>query len=160
MIRPAVPADTPALLAIAVATGLFQPDEADALLRQTLDDLHAGALGPGHYAYAWIDDASGEPRGWVYFAENAKSNHAWDLWWIGVDPSTHDRGIGTALLAFVEDFARAAAGRLLIIETSSLAPLARTRAFYARRGYAECGRVPDFYGDGDAKVIFARTLRA
>ena len=32
------------------------------------------------------------------------------------------------------------------------------RRFYAKRGYAECGRVPDFYAEGDGKVIYAKRM--
>ena len=51
-------------------------------------------------------------------------------------------------------------GRVVVIETSDGDALARARAFYARRGYAERGRVPDFFAPGEAKVIFSRTLGA
>ncbi len=157
MIRNAGPTETPELVSIAVATGLFTQEDADLLLRQTLDDLHAGRLGDGHFARVWTDDAE-RPGGWVYSSENLKSNGVWDLWWIGVTPGQQGRGAGTALLQFVEDQVRSAGGRLLLIETSSLPPLARTREFYKLRGYTECGCVPDFYGDGDGKITFVRNV--
>jgi ribosomal protein S18 acetylase RimI-like enzyme len=156
MIRPAAPADTAALVALGVATGLFRPHEADLLLRSVLDDLHAGRLGEGHGAFVWADGPAGPPAGWVYFSPDANAPGVWELWWIGVDPARQGRGVGDALLGFVEARVREAGGRLLIISTSSLPPLERARRFYAARGYAECGRVPDFYEDGDAKVIFAK----
>jgi ribosomal protein S18 acetylase RimI-like enzyme len=48
--------------------------------------------------------------------------------------------------------------RLVLIETSSSEPYAPTRAFYKARGYREVARVPDFYLDGDDRVILARRL--
>lgn len=159
MIRPALPAETAALVSIAVETGLFTAEDADLLLRQTLDDLHAGHLGDGHFAYVWTSDDD-RPGGWVYFSENPKSNGAWDLWWIGVAPDQHGRGAGKQLLQYVEDHVRSAGGRLLIIETSSLPALARTREFYRLRGYTECGCVPDYYSDGDGKITFVRNVTA
>ena len=65
---------------------------------------------------------------------------------------------GDELLKFVEEYVRSANGRVLIIETSSLPKLERTRRFYAKRGYVLCGQVPDFYADGDDKVIFAKRI--
>ena len=159
MIRRAISEETSKLVSIAVSTGLFTQEDADVLLRQTLDDLHAGRLGDGHFAHVWVDD-NNRPCGWVYFSENRKSNGAWDLWWIGVDPGQQGRGVGKQLLAFVEAHVRQAGGRLLIIETSSLPPLAHTREFYKLRGYIECGCVPDFYTDGDGKITFARNVTA
>lgn len=157
MIRSAVPGETSELVSIAVATGLFTQEDADLLLRCTLDDLHAGRLGEGHFAHVWTDDV-GRPGGWVYFSENRKANGVWDLWWIGVAPGQQGRGVGKELLQFVEERVRSGGGRLLIIETSALPALAPTREFYKRRGYTECGLVPDFYGDGDGKVTFVRNV--
>jgi len=61
-------------------------------------------------------------------------------------------------LKFVEDHVQNARGRVLVIETSSVPKLERTRKFYAKRGYSACGQVPDFYADGEDKVIFAKRL--
>jgi GNAT superfamily N-acetyltransferase len=158
MLRPAAPADTPALVALAVSTGLFQPHEADALLRNVLDDLHAGRLGNGHHAEVWADRDGEPPVGWVYFSPDVTANHVWVLWWIGVAPLRHGRGVGEALLAFVEAHVQNAGGRLLLIETSALPALDRSRAFYAKRGYVPCGQVPDFYADGDDKVIYVKRM--
>jgi len=158
MIRPTNPDDTPALVALAVSTGLFLPNEADALLRDVLDELHAGRLGEDHLASVWVDGPAGPPAGWVYFSRNAMANQIWDLWWIGVDPVRHGQGIGAELLRFVEAHVHSAGGRVLLIETSSLPKLERTRMFYAKRGYTACGQVPDFYADGDDKVIFAKRI--
>jgi ribosomal protein S18 acetylase RimI-like enzyme len=82
----------------------------------------------------------------------------WQLWWIGVSPERQGRGIGDQLLRFVEGRVREAGGKLLLIETSSTPALEPTRQFYAKRGYAECGTIPDFYGDGDGKVIYMKRV--
>jgi GNAT superfamily N-acetyltransferase len=157
MYRAPVPSESPTLVSIAVATKLFTEQDADLLLRQTLDGFHAGRLGEGHHVYVCTDD-NDRPVGWTYFARNGKADGVWDLWWIGIAPPSHGRGLGKALLAYAEDVARDNGARLLIIETSSLPLLAHTREFYRQRGYTECGTVPDFYGEGDGKVTFARRL--
>jgi ribosomal protein S18 acetylase RimI-like enzyme len=160
MIRAVRPVDTPALLSIACATGLFEPAEATALLGGVLEALHANQLGAGHNAQLWAPDDTGVPSGWVYYAPDAHAEGVWNLWWIGVRPQDHGRGGGESLLDAVEAAVRADAGRVLVIETSALPALARARNFYARRGYIECGRVPDFYGFGDDKVIFVKRIFA
>ena len=157
MLRPATPADTPAVLDLAVATGLFPADEID-FLRGILDELHAGRLGPGHRLEIWTDDADGPAVGAVYFNADATADRKWDLWMIAVLPERQGHGIGGDLIRFAEDFARDADGRLMLIDTSSLPKFYATQAFYAKHSYTEVARIPDFYADGDSKVVFSKRI--
>lgn len=153
-------ADRDHLVRIAVSTGLFTPEEAEALLGDVLDGLAAATLPPGHTAVC-CRRHPGEPAvGWSYFAPDPHASGIWNLWWIGVSPEHHGTGAGRLLLRGVEGEVAALGGRILIIETSAADALARARRFYAAQGYLECGRVPDFYAEGEAKVIFARRPRA
>ncbi len=158
MLRPASPEESGALVALAESTGVFNPGEAEALLGVVLEELHAGRLGNGHQAHVWASSVSAPAMGWVYFAPTSNAQGIWDLWWIGVAPDCQRRGIGDELLRFVEDHVLAAGGRLLLIETSSLPAFDSVRRFYVKRGYAECGRVPDFYDIGDSKVIYFKRI--
>jgi ribosomal protein S18 acetylase RimI-like enzyme len=154
-IRSATPSDTPALLALAIAAGLFPPHEVD-FLRDTLDNCPAD-----HQVEVWSDDPSGEPvvNGVVYFGPNPMTNcRVWDLWMIAVAPERQRQGIGGELLKFTETRVRAGGGQFLIIETSSQPKYDATRAFYRQHGYAEVGCIPDFYGDGDSKIIYHKKI--
>ena len=51
-----------------------------------------------------------------------------------------------------------AGGRVLVIETSSLPMLEPARRFYALRGYARRGVAPNYFGHGDDKLTFVKTL--
>jgi ribosomal protein S18 acetylase RimI-like enzyme len=157
MLRPAAPSDTPALVALAIATGMFLPHEVEPL-QEVFDDFHAGRLGSDHQLEVWSDDPSSPPIGVVYFSPNAMSNRTWDLWMIAVAPERQGQGIGGELIRFAEAHIRAGGGQLLIIDTSSMPKYDATRAFYAKNGYAEVGRIPDFYADGDSKVIYAKRI--
>lgn len=152
------PADREALIQLAVDTELFTDEEARALLGGVLDGLASSVLAEGHAAVCCRTQVDQAPGGWCYFAPDDHAAGVWNLWWIGVSPHRHGAGVGRALLHHVEETVRAAAGRLLVIETSESDKLARARRFYTAQGYTECGRVPDFYGEGEAKVIFARRL--
>jgi ribosomal protein S18 acetylase RimI-like enzyme len=160
-IRPVHPGERARLLEIAVSTGLFAPAEAEALLGSVLDELAAGGLPARHAAVAVgaAADAS-QAIGWAYFAPDPYAANIWNLWWIGVDPAAHGTGAGRLLLQHVEAVVARNEGRVLVIETSDLPPMARARAFYARAGYGERGRIPDFYAEGEAKVIFSRRVSA
>lgn len=156
-IRHAVPEDTPALISVAVATELFTQDEAE-FLRGVLDDLHAGRSGDDHKVLVWADGPDGSPVGVVYFGPNGMGDRTWDLLWISVAPDRQGQGIGGELVRFAEARIREVGGRLLVIDTSSLPRFEATHAFYRKHGYDEVARVPDFYADGDSKVIFAKRM--
>ena len=158
MIRTASPSESAALVSLAESTGIFNPDEAQDLLGGVLEELHEGRLGEGHQAHVWASSLTSPAEGWIYFSPMEYADGVWNLWWIGVAPESQRRGIGDALLKFSEETVLAAAGRLLLIETSSLPAFDPVRRFYARRGYVECGRIPDFYAVGEAKVIYFKRL--
>lgn len=159
MIRRALPEDSPSLISMAHASGLFQPKEAETLLGGILQEFHEGQLGENHQIELFEDAGTREPLGWVYFAPSFKAEGIWDLWWIGVHPDVHGRGIGSQLLAFVEQKVPAKNGRIVIIETSHTPPTHKARSLYEKRGYMKCGQIPDFYGDGDDKIIYAKKLK-
>ena len=147
------------LLSIAVNTGLFTAQEADSMLGEIIDGLASDALPEGHQAFCCRLGADQAPIGWAYLAPDPYAANIWNLWWIGVSPSEHGTGAGKLLLQHAEGVVAACHGRLLIIETSDTEPLARARRFYQSQGYLECGCIPDFYSEGDGKVIFARQPR-
>ncbi len=155
MLRPTAPADSPALVAVAAGTGVFKPHELVAL-REVLDDFHATNHAYGHRASTW--DEAGEAIGFVYLAPTAMTDRTWELWWIAVEAARHGQGLGSKMLVAVEDTVRADGGRLLLIETSSTPAYQPTRQFYLKHGYTEAAHVPDFYADGDGKVIFSKRI--
>ena len=155
MIRPIVPADTPALVALSGSSGLFRPDELDAV-RGMLDEYHATNAASGHRILAYED--GGTPVGIAYFAPKEFTDRVWELLMIAVDAHRHRQGIGSTMLLAVEGAVRAANGRLLLIETSDKSSFERTRQFYRKHGYTEVAHIPDFFADGDGKASFIKRL--
>ncbi len=155
MIRPILPTDTPVLLELTEATGVFKPLEIEAL-REVLDDYHATNHAHGHRAATYEQD--GRVLGFAYWAPAAMTDRAWYLYWIAVRKDTHGRGIGGALLAHIEEDIRAQRGRILLIETSSLPHYELTRRFYLKHGYDREAVLHDFYTDGDDMVVFRKRL--
>ena len=159
-LRPIEPADTPALLAVCVESGLFGPDDT-APLQAMFDAFHADA-GHGradHRALLVEDTGRGRLLGVAYAAPVEMTDRAWNLLLIAVVREHHNRGLGSRLLHAIESSVRAADGRLLLIETSSTPEFVGARAFYAGRGYAHVATIPDCYADGDGKVVFTRRLQ-
>lgn len=146
------------LLEIAVQTGLFTPGDAEGLLGGVLTGLAGGLLPEGHAAVTCRRAPDAPAAGWSYFAPDPYADRVWNLWWIGVLPHEQGGGVAAALLSHVERVAAAHGARLLIIETSDLEPMGRARRFYEKFGYVERGRIPQFYGLDEAKVIFSRNI--
>ena len=158
IITPVEKHEKEALLSLAVSTGLFTPEDAEGLLGGVLDSLTAGELPEGHAALACRESGDGEAIGWSYYAPDPYADKVWNVWWIGVSPDHQGGGAGQAMLSYIAQKATASGARVIVIETSDQAPLARARSFYIKLGYEERGRIPDFYAEGDSKVIFSRTL--
>ena len=155
MIRPTVPADTPALLQLATGTGVFQPMEIEAL-KEVLDDYHATMHAHGHRSVTFED--KGHIVGFAYYAPAAMTDRTWYLYWIAVTKQTQARGVGGKLLKHAEDDIRRAKGRVLFIETSSLPHYELTRRFYLKHAYEQTAVLRDYYKDGDDMVVFRKRL--
>ncbi|MDM9384726.1 GNAT family N-acetyltransferase [Chlorogloeopsis sp. ULAP01] len=146
MIRPTTPDDSVALIALAVAAGMFPANETEAL-GKVLADYFGGNLDDGH---VWItDEEEGEPCGVAYYAPALMADRTWYLYMIAVHPDCQRQGRGAALLRYVENALLSSGQRLLLVETSGLPSYDRARAFYAKCGYEEEARIRDFYTAGD-----------
>lgn len=154
-IRPTTTGDTEPLVTLADGTGVFQPHEIVAL-REVLDDYHTVNQAEGHVSHTGIQRE--QPVGFVYYAPVAMTDNTWEMWWLAVDKSKQGHGLGKALVEFAEQDVRDRGGRLLLIETSSTPHYLPTRQFYLKNGYRQVAQIPDFYHDGDDKVIFAKKI--
>ncbi len=156
MIRPIAPDDTPALLALADATGLFQPNELEELA-QVFADYFGGNIDSDRFC---ITDDDGGLVGVAYCGQAPMSDRIWYLYLIAVRADRQGQGRGTALLRYVEEKLTARGDRMLLVETSGLPSFERTRAFYRKCGYEEEARIRDFYKAGEDKIIFRKLLAA
>jgi ribosomal protein S18 acetylase RimI-like enzyme len=132
---------------------VFKPHEIEAL-GEVLDDYHAANRDYGHRAVT--AEVDGVIVGFAYLAPAAMTDRTWELWWIAVDPARQGEGHGLRLLKHAEQLARESDARLLLIETSDTPLYEPTRGFYRKAGYTHAATVPDYYADGDGKVIYAK----
>src|SRR6476646_8224558 len=103
MLRAATPADTPMLLTLTAGTGVFKPYEVE-VLKEVLDDFHAGRMGEDHYAVVLERDGRGV--GYAYYAPDGMADRSWYLYWIAVAKDVQNGGIGGELMRFVEQDVR------------------------------------------------------
>jgi ribosomal protein S18 acetylase RimI-like enzyme len=155
MFRQARPEDTPDLKRLTAGTGVFKPYEVE-VLQEVLDDYHAGNVGPDHVAV--VMEEGGRIVAYAYYAPDVMTDRSWYIYWIAVSNEVRGKGVGSRLMAHVEDDVRKRNGRLMFIETSSMPHSELTRRFYLKHGYEVNGQLRDFYSDGDDMVIFRKRL--
>lgn len=157
-IRRADRRDQTAVADLAVMNSMFAVDELDGLT-----DVFIGAVTGELDGHQWFVATAhdGEVVAAAYLAPEPFADRLWNLYFIAVHPSQHGAGIGSALLAYLEDMLRdrgEAEARVLIVETSSTGQYDATRAFYEARGFDREAQIREFYGPGDHKVVFWKAL--
>jgi len=140
---------------ITESTGFFYAEEV-ATAVELVDERLAKGPASG-YSFVFAEEA-GRTLGYACFGPIACTKASFDLYWIAVHADARGKGLGTVLLEESERLIRAAGGGRVYIETSSRPLYEPTRAFYLARGYREEARLADFYGPGDAKVIYVKVV--
>jgi GNAT superfamily N-acetyltransferase len=112
------------------------------------------------YEFIGVSDVTGRLLGYACFGPTPATDGTYDLYWLAVHPAAQGRGVGRALVRWVEQELGRRGARLLVVETSSRTDYAHTREFYARGGYVEAARVLDFYAPADDRIILTTRLRA
>jgi ribosomal protein S18 acetylase RimI-like enzyme len=142
--------------AILVATGVFTAEEVDVALE--LIDYALNDRLQQDYDFRVGIAESGEVAGYYCTGPTPLTVGTYDLYWIAVNPSLHDRGIGRQLLNDAEKLVRSQGGRLLIAETSSQPKYEHTRTFYLKNQYSEVARIREYYKVGDDLVVYGKYL--
>jgi ribosomal protein S18 acetylase RimI-like enzyme len=141
------------LEALVAGTKVFRPSEV-AIAVELLD---RAAAGDDDYRFVGAFDGD-DMVGYACWGPTPGTEGTFDLYWIAVDTTRQGGGVGSQLLAHVERTLQAGGGRLIVVETSSRADYAPTRAFYERRGYARAATLPGYYAPGDNLVIYLKEL--
>ena len=86
---------------------------------------------------------------------------ALEILWMAVKREHRGKGIGTALLKFVEGWAKERGFELLVVKTSgdlSYRPYDATRRFYERRGFVRIALVDPYPEWGEPALIYVKCL--
>lgn len=149
-IRPAQRSDIPAIRSVIEDADLFPPT--------MLDDMIAGYLEKATRDIWFVAVEDGRIVGVGYCEPERMTSGTWNLLAIGVLAKRRGRGIGGAMMRYLEDRLRSGGERILIVETMGTPAFMRTRAFYSANGYAEEARIREFYEPGGDKIIFWKQL--
>jgi len=134
---------------------VFTTEEVDTV-RELLDDYIAkGGASQYQYLACRLD---GQVVGFACYGPRSLTRGTFDLFWIGASSSAQRRGVGSALIARVEQSVRAQGGRLLMVETSGLPEYEPARSFYDSHGYRREAFIADFYDVGDGLVLYSKKL--
>lgn len=134
----------------------FTPAEVECALE--LVDVGLGRPEQADYAFQIADDEAESLLGYICYGPTPMTAGTFDLYWVAADPTAGKKGIGTALVGAMEADLRRRGARLVRVETSAQEAYGATRGFYAKNGYTEAARLPDFYRPGDDLVILAKRL--
>ena len=155
MIRLTTPDDTTALIALAEASGLFDPNQTDDLA-QMLDKHFRDR---NETQDIWLTDDDNEPVGIVYIAPERMTKGTWNLYLIAVHPDRQKQGRGKALLSYVEQMLMERGERILLVETAGTDDFEYVREFYRKNSYEEEARIREFYTAGIDKIVFRKALK-
>jgi GNAT superfamily N-acetyltransferase len=113
-------------------------------LTQRLPQWFAQSDANLHYAEqaelldGWVARIDGQPAGLLLLKRHSPASA--EIYWLGVDPDRHRRGIGRALIEAVERRLKDEQARFLFVMTLhpdvDYEPYRRTRAFYGRLGFS------------------------
>ena len=139
----------------AKATGAFTPEELDVLE----DVLIEWSLHPGKDYVLLTEWNGGSLAGFLIYGPTPMTRFAFDLYWVAVDPAHQKKGIGRILeekmcSALLEQ----SPGAVVRVETAGRDDYLGQRHFYLATGYRECGRIPDFYSEGDDLVLYCKKI--
>ena len=150
MIRPTVESDYDGLIALAIASGLFEPDQTELLA----DRLRS----PGEDDIWFTDDDGQKPVGVAYMAPEKMTHGTWNLYWIAVHPTLQKQGRGKAILSYVQQWLIDRGERILLVETAGTDDFEYVRKFYVDNGFENEARIRDFYDLGVDKIVFRKLL--
>jgi len=154
-IRRLTPPDRDDLSRLLIESGTFNEDE----IRVALEVIDEAIAEPGKdYHVLVAEDGQGRVVSYVCFGHTPMTEATYDLYWIATHPDARGQGLASRLVRAMEAELTSTRPCTVRIETSQLESYGAARVFYERAGYAEVGRIRDFYKTGDDLVIFAKRL--
>lgn len=120
-----------------------------------LEDMMSDYLNNSETEDIWFTATENDkPISLAYCAPEKFTEGTFNLYAIGVLKEKQDHGIGGKMMQYLENQLREAGHRVLIVETSSSPDLELTREFYPKQGYKQVAVLPDFWTEGEDKVVF------
>lgn len=155
MIRKLQAEDRKPLLSIIDKTENFSDEEKKVAI-ELIDEAIANAN--HEYYNVFVSENDNKVDGYHCIGKRALTDGVFDLFWIVVDSSTQNKGIGKQLLDHSENFVKENKGRWILAETSSKDSYNATRNFYLRNKYSIVSQIKDFYSVNDNLIVFGKYI--
>jgi GNAT superfamily N-acetyltransferase len=156
-IRPIEAKDREAIRGLIDGTGAFKPHEVDVAIE--LMDIALTRTGQDDYHPLVLEEEDGTVAAYACFGKNPMTRATFDLYWLATRADRMGKGYGRKIVAFVEEEVKRRGGRLLVIETSSKESYGTTREFYLKIGCTLAATLPNYYDEGDDKLIYLKKIR-
>ena len=92
--------------------------------------------------------------GYICYGPASFADGVSEIYWIIVADGFKGRGVGRALVEYLEGILKEEGLRMLVAETSGTADYEVARSFYKKLGFVEEARIEGFFKAGDDKVFF------
>jgi ribosomal protein S18 acetylase RimI-like enzyme len=150
-IRKVTSQDVVGLKEILVSSELFPPEY--------LDDMIADYFSNPGTEDIWVTYVEDNVAiGFGYCAPEEFTNGTYNLYAIAVRKEFQRKGIGRAIVNFVEELLTELQARVLIVETSGKGQYTPAQQFYVGLGYKNVATIPDFWNAGEDKIVFWKRL--
>ncbi|NMH61173.1 GNAT family N-acetyltransferase [Alteromonas ponticola] len=125
-----------------------------------LDDMVSGFLKKETEELWFVSETDeNEVISIAYCAPERMTEGTWNLLLIAISKKMQGRGIGSDLVAHVEQDLKLKDARILLVETSGLPDYTLTRNFYSKCGFTQIAVIPEYYDDSDDKIVFWKLLK-
>jgi aminoglycoside 6'-N-acetyltransferase I len=156
MIRKLQAEDKAKLVSIVNSTTNFSSEE-KIIAVELIDEA---AAKPDHEYYnVYVFEDKGKILGYHCVGKRALTDGVYDLYWIVVDSTAQNKGVGKKLLDHAEEFVKERNGRWILAETSSQENYNATRNFYFRNNYTIVAEIKDFYKVQDNLIVFGKYIK-
>jgi acetoin utilization deacetylase AcuC-like enzyme/GNAT superfamily N-acetyltransferase len=142
---------------LVASTGFFNAAEAEVAADLVTERLTKGIRSGYHFVLA---ERGPVLVAYACYGPIEGTQGSFDLYWTAVAPEEQGRGLGAQVYTRAEAAMRKAGAKHIYADTSSSDRYAGTRGFYQRIGFHEEARLPDFYAQGDGKIIYLKTLES
>ena len=149
------PADKNNVREILESSHFFHDFEIDVAIELVQEYLDNGKKSGYFFVFAEID---GKTVGYTSIRKIPCTVSSFDLYWIGVLDSQRGNGLGKILMTETEKMIKYIHGKSIYIETSSKEKYLPTQKFYDKCNCELIARIPDFYDEGDDKLIYKKTI--